>query len=114
MLAGGAQGLADTGIRLRWETVRRPEPLRYLPLAEGYRDKLIATYDWLEENLGQDDPLHIGHIAVATALSWLAFRGLPEFRGRRAKLSEWFAGFQQRASMLSTPLSGETVDVRPV
>jgi glutathione S-transferase len=59
-LQAAAQGLADAGIRLRWETVRRPEAFRYLPLAEGYRDKLIATYDWLEEDIGQDDPLHIG------------------------------------------------------
>ena len=110
-LQAAAQGLTDAGIRLRWETVRRPEAFRYRPLAEGYRDKLIATYDWLEENIGQDDPLHIGHFAVATALSWLAFRGLPEFRERRAKLSEWFASFEQRTSMQSTPLSGETIDV---
>src|SRR6185312_13631429 len=31
-----AQGLADAGIQLRWETVRRPEALRYAPLADGY------------------------------------------------------------------------------
>jgi Glutathione S-transferase, N-terminal domain len=37
-----AQGLADTGIRLRWETVRRPKAFRYQPLADGYRRKLMT------------------------------------------------------------------------
>src|SRR6185436_2958071 len=30
-----AQGLADAGIAIRWETVRRPEPLRYRRCAMG-------------------------------------------------------------------------------
>ncbi len=51
-----AQALADTGIRLRWETVRRPKEFRYQPLAEGYRHKLMTTYDWLETNIGEHDP----------------------------------------------------------
>jgi glutathione S-transferase len=74
-----AQGLADTGIRLRWETVRRPKAFRYQPLADGYRRKLMTTYDWLETNIGEHDPLHIGHIAIATTLSWLKFRDLADF-----------------------------------
>lgn len=30
-----AQGLAEAGIAVRWETVRRPEELRYPPLRDG-------------------------------------------------------------------------------
>src|SRR6185312_16831679 len=37
-----AQGLADAGIALRWETVRRPETLRYPPLRDGYVQKLTT------------------------------------------------------------------------
>lgn len=105
-----AQGIADAGIAVRWETVRRPEPLRYPPLRDGYVDKLIASYDWLERELDAAAPLHVGHIAVATALAWIEFRVLPGFRDNRPKLTTWFDAFEQRQSMLATPLSGETLD----
>ena len=52
---------------MRWETVRRPEALRYPPLRDGYMQKLVATYDWLERELDVDAPVHVGHIALATA-----------------------------------------------
>ncbi|HJY37524.1 MAG TPA: glutathione S-transferase [Steroidobacteraceae bacterium] len=105
-----AQGLADAGIQLRWETVRRPEALRYPPLADGYTQKLIASYDWIEQQLDADAPLHVGHIALATCLDWLEFRELPGFREGRPRLAVWFDAFAQRPSMRATPLSGETKD----
>lgn len=105
-----AQGLADAGIKVRWETVRRPEALRYPALREGYTQKLIESYDWLERALDTDAPVHVGHIAVATALGWLEFRQLPDFRAGRPRLSAWFDGFERRDSMRATPLSGETRD----
>ena len=105
-----AQGLCDTGIALRWETVRRPAALRYAPLRDGYTAKLISTYDWLEAELDTTATLHVGHIALATCLSWLEFRELPSFRPGRAQLVTWFEAFQGRPSMHATPLSGETRD----
>lgn len=105
-----AQGLADAGIKVRWETVRRPEALRYPALREGYTEKLIESYDWLERQLDAEAPVHVGHIAVATALSWLAFRELPDFREGRPRLVEWFDAFERRPSMRATPLSGDTHD----
>lgn len=105
-----AQGLADAGIAVRWETVRRPEALRYAPLRDGYVLKLTESYDWLERELDVDGALHVGHIAVATALDWLEFRGLPDFRAGRPRLGAWFDAFSRRESMRSTPLSGETHD----
>lgn len=114
-LQAAAQGLADAGVALRWETVRRPLDRRYPPLQEGYAGKLAATFDWLEWELDTDAPVHIGHIALATALDWLEFRGLPGFRedagGRaRRRLGAWFDAFVSRPSMQATPLSGETQD----
>ncbi|MEP7246173.1 MAG: glutathione S-transferase family protein [Gammaproteobacteria bacterium] len=105
-----AQGLADAGIAVRWETVRRPEHLRYAPLRDGYVDKLIASYDWLERELDIASPIHVGHIALATCLSWLEFRELTSFRERRPRLADWFDEFEARPSMRATPLSGETHD----
>ena len=105
-----AQGMCDAGILVRWETVRRPENLRYPPLRDGYVDKLTTSYDWLESHLDVESPLHVGHIAVATALSWLEFRALPDFRARRPRLAAWFDQFERRPSMRATPLSGDTHD----
>lgn len=104
-----AQGLARTGIALRWETERRPEPLRYGALADGYRDKIEASYDWIESTLDDDAQVHVGPIALATTLSWMAFRNLPAFRAR-ARLARWFDAFEKRGSMQATPLSGDTHD----
>ena len=105
-----AQGMAEAGIAVRWETVRRPEALRYAALRDGHIEKLAASYDWLEQELDVDGPLHVGHIAVATALDWLKFRELPDFRNARPRLTEWFDVFRRRPSMRSTPLSRETQD----
>lgn len=105
-----AQGMADAGIAIRWETVRRPQALRYPPLRDGYVDKLLASYDWLERELDAEAPVHVGHIAVATALDWLEFRELPGFRDGRPQLATWFDAFAARPSMRATPLSGETHD----
>jgi glutathione S-transferase len=105
-----AQGLCDAGIAVRWETVRRPESLRYPPLRDGYIEKLIASYDWLERALDVEAPIHVGHVALATALSWLEFRDLPSFRPGRGRLCAWFDAFEARPSMRATGLSGETYD----
>lgn len=104
-----AQSMADAGIAIRWETLRRPEALRYPALAAGYREKLEASYDWLEREIGGTGPLHVGHVAVATTLDWLEFRHLPAFRDREL-LSGWFDDWARRPSMIATPLSGDTHD----
>jgi glutathione S-transferase len=104
-----AQGLADAGIAIRWETQRRPKELRYPKLRDGYVEKLLASYDWLESELDIDASLDIGHIALATTLSWLEFRELPTFRPR-PRLTRWFETFSQRDSMQATPLWGQTHD----
>ena len=105
-----AQGLCDAGIALRWETVRRPPELRYAALRDGYAEKLVASYDWLETALDMSGPLHVGHIALATALDWILFRDLPSFRESRPRLTTWFDAFSLRPSMRAMPLVGDTLD----
>jgi len=104
-----AQGLSEAGIAIRWETQRRPKELRYPALRDGYVEKLLASYDWLERELDPDASADIGHIALATSLSWLEFRELPTFRPR-PRLTRWFERFNTRSSMKSTPLWGQTHD----
>ncbi|MES2937625.1 MAG: glutathione S-transferase family protein [Pseudomonadota bacterium] len=106
-----AQGLADAGIALRWETERRPMAKRYLPLADGYTAKLLAGYDYAEGEVPEAGaPVDIGQIALACALDWLAFRELPDFRAGHPRLARWFDAFRERPSMRATPLSGQTQD----
>jgi glutathione S-transferase len=104
-----AQGLSEAGIAIRWETQRRPKELRYPALRDGYVGKLLASYDWLEEEFDPAAELHVGHVALATALSWIEFRELPTFRPR-PRLSAWFDAFSKHSSMQATPLWGQTRD----
>lgn len=104
-----AQGMADAGIAVRWESVRRPEERRYPPLQDGYERKLEESYRWLDQEIDSHLGPHVGHIALATTLDWLAFRELPSFRSY-PRLSAWFDDFAARPSMLATPLSGDTHD----
>ena len=110
-----AQGLCEAGISVRHETVRRPAPYRYPAMRDGQIEKLVASYDFLERECAsrtaaETRGIDIGAIAMATALSWLAFRELPAFEHGRPHLSAWYRAFLQRPSMLATPLVGETVD----
>lgn len=104
-----AQGLADAGIAIRWESVRRPAALRYPPLQHGNARKLEDSYLWLDREIDAEEMLHVGHIALATTLDWIVFRDLPSFR-RHESLARWYDGFIERASMRATPLSGDTHD----
>jgi glutathione S-transferase len=105
-----AQGLCEAGIALRWETVRRPAALRHEPLAAGQRTKLLEAYDFLECHADLGDELDLGKIALATALDWIAFRGLPDFHHGRPRLARWFGRFRERPSMRTTSYAGETQD----
>ncbi len=120
------QGICEAGIAVRHETERRPEPYRYPAMRDGQVAKLVAAYDFLErEGLaavlgtggagsGSSDTgtgkVEVGQIALATALSWVEFRGLPPFEEGRPRLSAWYRAFARRPSMLATPPAGETHD----
>jgi glutathione S-transferase len=52
----------------------------------------------------------IGDIALATALSWVEFRGVYEFLSGRPQLAAWYRAFSARPSMQATGLTGETRD----
>lgn len=105
-----AKGLCEAGIALRWETERRPEHLRYPPLAEGQAMKLVEAYDFIEREADLAGPVDLGKIALATALDWLEFRALPDFRAGRPRMSAWLETFRARPSMRATRYEGQTQD----
>jgi glutathione S-transferase len=105
-----AQGIVDAGIAARWEIDRRPPELRWKALADGYCEKLLAAYDFMEREADFGVPLNIGHIALATALSWIDFRNLPSFKHGYPRLLNWYELFAHRPSMRVTGYSGATHD----
>jgi glutathione S-transferase len=105
-----ADGLAESGIAVRWETERRPEALRYPPLRDGHLAKIDAGYAFAAREIEQGPVIDIGCIALATALSWLEFRAVAPLGDKHPELERWLAGFNRRPSMLATPLEGDTVD----
>jgi glutathione S-transferase len=105
-----AQGIADAGIAARWETERRPESLRWPRMRDGQLEKIAAACDFLEQEIHTITAPDVGAISLATALSWIDFRGVYPFQAGRPQLSSWYAEFSARASMLATALSGATQD----
>lgn len=108
-----AQGICEAGISVRHETVRRPPPYRYAAMREGQTEKLTASYDFLETHAAGfpgGDRFDLGRIALATALDWIAFRGLPDFEAGRPRLSTWYRATIERPSMRATAYEGETQD----
>lgn len=107
-----AQGLCEAGIAVRHETVRRPAQYRYPEMRDGQMAKLVASYDLLEQQMKDVDvtDVDLGRIALATALDWIEFRNLPDFRAGRPCLTRWFTTFRSRPSMVVTGYAGETHD----
>jgi glutathione S-transferase len=71
--------------------------------AGAFLAKTKATLDRLEQETEHLDPLTIGSIAVAVALSHLDFRFAEDaWRDHRPKLSAWHAHFAERPSMRAT------------
>ena len=104
-----AQGIADAGIAARCDIERRPEALRWPVLVDAYRGKIAATCDYLEREI-DEGAVDLGTIALATALSWIEFREVYDFRAGRPRLAAWYERFSSRASMQATALSGATHD----
>ena len=79
-------------------------------VSEGQSAKLAESFDQLERDESFDELVHIGHIGLATALAWLEFRNLPDFRTGRPRLTRWYEAFSVRPSMQATTYRGETQD----
>lgn len=97
-------GIADAAVLARYETLLRPEPLRWAAWVEGQLAKSRLALDGLEGevNLLGERP-HIGGIAVACALGYLDLRHPAlGWRDGRPGLAGWFERFAARPSMRRT------------
>jgi glutathione S-transferase len=101
-------GIADAAILCRYESVLRPEALRWPDWLRGQMQKVTAGLDWLEANVASIGKagaaeVDLGQIAVACALGYLDFRFADlGWRTAHPRLSGWFMEFSQRASMQQT------------
>lgn len=97
-------GMADALILLYRELLR-PEERQLPALIDILKLKLRACIPVLEASASRitAQPLHIGHIAVATSLAYIDFR-FPEIAWRTGSdaLLAWYEPFAARPSMLAT------------
>ncbi|MDP6352352.1 MAG: glutathione S-transferase [Alphaproteobacteria bacterium] len=97
-------GMMDAAVLARYETVLRPEPLRWSDWAGGQMAKVRRSLDALESEAGRlGDGIDIGRISIGCALGYLDFRYPDEgWRESHPRLAAWYRDFAARDSMTST------------
>lgn len=98
-----ADGLLDAALLARYETVMRPEALRWDEWTAGQMAKINAALDQMEKESAFFAGVDAGQIAIACALGYLDFR-FPDhgWREGRGALAAWYEEFAQRNSMVAT------------
>ncbi|MCG8425009.1 MAG: glutathione S-transferase [Proteobacteria bacterium] len=97
-------GIMDAAILRRYETVLRPQALRWDEWSEGQNGKINRALDDLERQADLiGEVLDIGTITIACALGYLDLR-FPEedWRAGRTRLTAWFERFAARPSFQAT------------
>lgn len=102
-----ADGVLDAGVLLRYESVLRPEALRWDDWEQGQWSKINSSLDALSSTWLStlQNSLNVGVIAAGCALSYLDFR-FPwyDWRTSHPELAHWYLTFEHRSSMQATQL----------
>ena len=104
-----ADGICDAAILIRYETVLRPEAMRWTDWLDGQWSKVdraleTAESRWTAHLAGQFD---LGHAALGCALGYLDFRyGDRDWRNAHPNLAAWNEKFSSRASAIATAPKG--------
>ena len=99
-----ADGIMDAAVLARYETVVRPEALRWNDWTAGQLEKVTSGLADLEARAGGfGDRVDLGTIAFGCALGYLDFR-FPalDWRGGHPNAAAWFLRFGDRESMVAT------------
>ena len=98
-----AQGIIDAGVAVRLENLR-DESLRWDKWIDAHLGKVTRGLDAVEaEPALLYGDFHIGHLTLACAIEWLAFRNVySESEQGRPRLSAWYRAVQERASLVAT------------
>lgn len=98
-----ADGLLDAALLVRYETLARPESLRWSVWMDKQLEKVADALDAMHADLPPPDCHDIGAIGYACALGWLDFRFSDlDWRKDRPALADWHATFETRPSMIAT------------
>ena len=97
-------GILDAAVGTRYETVLRPEELRWDDWITNQKLKISRALDVLEgEAEGLGERVDIGTITIGCALGYLDFRyAQDDWRSARPDLTRWFEAFNQRPAMQAT------------
>jgi glutathione S-transferase len=104
-LEATGDGIMDAALLVRYETMLRPEPLRWDGWADGQWSKIARSLDAIEARwMGHlAGPFCIGQIAVVAAVGYLDFRfGDRGWRTGRPALADWAARMAERPSVKAT------------
>lgn len=108
-LEATADGILEAAVLMVYEGRVRPEALHYAPWIEAQWTKAMTAVKavndrWLDQ---LDGPLDMAQIAVGCALGYLDFRhGDRDWRDPAPDLADWYAGFEQRPTMVATRPDG--------
>ena len=99
-----ANGATEALLSLRYETVVRPEQLRWPDWIDGQWHKLVQAIHWFEENLPNSNQLMaIDDIALACLHGYLDFRFAEfDWREQVPELAQWFEKVNLSAVMINT------------
>lgn len=98
-----AQGIIDAGVAVRLESLR-DESMRWDQWIEAHLGKVRRGLDAVEaEPALLSGAFHIGHLTLACAIEWLAFRSVySESDEGRPRLSAWYRTVRERPSLVAT------------
>ena len=99
-----ADGILDAAVLVRYETVLRPESLRWNDWITGQMEKVTSSLELIERRAaGFGDRVDLGTIAIGCALGYLDFRYASlGWRDKRPNAAAWFERFGARPSMTAT------------
>jgi len=105
-----ANGIAEAGVLYRYETVMRPDDLRWDAFAERQLKRIDDGLDALEGHWAGDlEAVTAGSVAAACALSYLDFRFADRpWRETRPRLDAFYGAFAKRPSMQASELANPT------
>jgi glutathione S-transferase len=103
-------GIAEAGVLYRYETVMRPDELRWNAFAERQLKRIDDGLDALEGRWAGDlEQVSAGSVAAACALSYLDFRFADRpWRETRPRLDAFYEAFAKRPSMQASELANPT------
>ena len=97
-------GMTGAALLARYETMLRPEALRWNDWTEGQLAKVHSGLQWLESAAPHfGERTDIGTIAFGCALGYMDFRfPAVDWRAKAPGTARWFEAFNQRPSMQAT------------